>query len=37
MVSARGGGLKRMSLAEPKKKQRIVADPNNKKWSEGIL
>lgn len=26
----------KMSLAEPKKKQRIIADPQNKKWAEGI-
>lgn len=26
-----------MSLAESKKKQRIAADPQNKKWAEGIL
>lgn len=26
-----------MSLAEQKKKQRIVADPQNKKWAEGTL
>jgi hypothetical protein len=24
-----------MGLAEPKKKQRIVADPNNLKWADG--
>ena len=24
-----------MGLAEPRKKQRIVADPQNKKWADG--